>query len=88
MTLALRDLQAAFAAHIMGADRADLVAAVVGDPIAATARLRASIAIMSSRASARRWPRPFPRCRRWSEWIFSAASRALSSGTPCRCSRC
>ena len=65
MPLALRDLQAAFAAHVMGGDRADLVAAVVGDTIPAAARL-ASIAIMSSRASAPRWPRPFPRCRRWS----------------------
>src|SRR5471032_1921347 len=39
MPLALRDLQAAFAAHVMGADRADLVAAVVGDTIPAAARL-------------------------------------------------
>jgi len=39
MPLALRDLQAAFAAHIMGGDRADLVAAVAGDTIAAAARL-------------------------------------------------
>jgi hypothetical protein len=39
MPLALRDLQAAFAAHIMGADRADLVAAVAGDTIPAAARL-------------------------------------------------
>jgi hypothetical protein len=39
MPLALRDLQAAFAAHIKGADRADLVAAVVGDTIPAAARL-------------------------------------------------
>ena len=40
MPLALRDLQAAFAAHIAGDDRADLVTAVVGDTIAAEARLR------------------------------------------------
>jgi len=39
MPLALRDLQAAFAAHIMGSDRADLVAAVAGDTIPAAARL-------------------------------------------------
>jgi hypothetical protein len=39
MPLALRDLQAAFAAHIMGADSADLVAAVAGDTIPAAARL-------------------------------------------------
>ena len=39
MPLALRDLQAAFAAHIMGGDRADLVAAVAGDTIPAAARL-------------------------------------------------
>ncbi|MGZ5905594.1 MAG: HvfC/BufC N-terminal domain-containing protein, partial [Reyranella sp.] len=39
MPLALRDLQAAFAAHIMGADRADLVTAVTGDTIPAAARL-------------------------------------------------
>jgi hypothetical protein len=39
MPLALRDLQAAFAAHLVGADRADLVAAVVGDTIPAGARL-------------------------------------------------
>jgi hypothetical protein len=39
MPLALRDLQAAFAAHVMGVDRADLVAAVVGDAIPAVARL-------------------------------------------------
>ena len=40
MPLALRDLQAAFAAHVIGGDRADLVAAVVGDTIPAAARLR------------------------------------------------
>jgi hypothetical protein len=39
MPLALRDLQAAFAAHITGADRAELVAAVAGDTIPAAARL-------------------------------------------------
>jgi hypothetical protein len=39
MPLALRDLQAAFAAHIMGADSADLMAAVAGDTIPAAARL-------------------------------------------------
>src|SRR6202048_91938 len=39
MPLALRDLQAAFAAHVMGADRADLVATVAGDTIPAAARL-------------------------------------------------
>jgi len=40
MPLALPDLQAAFAAHIVGDDRADLVASVEGDTIAAAARLR------------------------------------------------
>lgn len=40
MPLALPDLQAAFAAHVAGRDRADLVAAVVGDSIPADARLR------------------------------------------------
>jgi hypothetical protein len=40
MPLALRELQAAFAAHVTGGDRADLVAAVVGDSIPAAARLR------------------------------------------------
>ena len=40
MPLALRDLQAAFAAHVMGGDSANLVAAVVGDAIPAAARLR------------------------------------------------
>jgi hypothetical protein len=39
MPLALRDLQAAFAAHIMGADRADLVAVIAADTIPAAARL-------------------------------------------------
>ena len=38
MPLALRDLQAAFAAHVMGGDHADLVAAVAGDTIPAAAR--------------------------------------------------
>ena len=40
MPLALRDLQAAFAAHVAGGDRADLAATVVGDSISAEARLR------------------------------------------------
>jgi hypothetical protein len=40
MPLALPDLQAAFAAHIVGNDRADLLASVVGDTIPAAARLR------------------------------------------------
>ena len=40
MPLALRDLQAAFAAHLVGGDSANLVAAVVGDAIPAAARLR------------------------------------------------
>jgi hypothetical protein len=40
MPLALPDLQAAFAAHIIGNDRADLIASVAGDSIPATARLR------------------------------------------------
>lgn len=40
MPLALPDLQAAFAAHVAGRDRADLAAAVVGDTISADARLR------------------------------------------------
>ncbi len=39
MSLALRDLQAAFAAHVTGADRADLLAVVAGDTIPAAARL-------------------------------------------------
>lgn len=40
MPLALRDLQAAFAAHLLGADSADLAAEVLGDAIPAAARLR------------------------------------------------
>jgi hypothetical protein len=40
MPLALHDLQAAFAAHIVEGDRADLIAAVSGDSIPAAARLR------------------------------------------------
>jgi len=40
MPLALRDLQAAFAAHLVGAARADLAAEVFGDTIPAAARLR------------------------------------------------
>ncbi|MDP2333905.1 MAG: DNA-binding domain-containing protein [Reyranella sp.] len=40
MPLALPDLQAAFAAHVVGGDRADLAAAVVSDSISAEARLR------------------------------------------------
>ena len=40
MPLALPDLQAAFAAHVAGGDRADLVAAIVGDTISVDARLR------------------------------------------------
>ena len=43
MPLALPDLQAAFAAHIVGTDRADLVESVVGDSIPAAARLRVVI---------------------------------------------
>lgn len=39
MPSALRELQTAFAAHIVGADRADLIAAVVGDTIPGAARL-------------------------------------------------
>jgi Putative DNA-binding domain len=39
MSLALRDLQAAFAAHLAGAGRADLLAVVTGDTIPAAARL-------------------------------------------------
>src|SRR5262249_51148016 len=39
MALALRELQAAFAAHLLGADRSDLVEAVTGDAIPAAARL-------------------------------------------------
>ena len=38
--LALRDLQAAFAAHLKGEDRPDLAEAVMGDTISAAARLR------------------------------------------------
>jgi hypothetical protein len=40
MTLALRDLQAAFAAHIVAGNRLDFEALVVGDSIPAAARLR------------------------------------------------
>lgn len=40
MPLALPELQAAFAAHVAGGDRADLAAAIVGDSIPADARLR------------------------------------------------
>src|SRR5215203_5414097 len=40
MPLTLPDLQAAFAAHITGRDRADLAATVMGDSISAEARLR------------------------------------------------
>jgi hypothetical protein len=40
MPLALRDLQAAFAAQLLGADSADLAAEVLGDAIPAAARLR------------------------------------------------
>ena len=40
MLPALRDLQAAFAVHLVGDERADVVAAVVGDSIPAAARLR------------------------------------------------
>ena len=40
MPLALRDLQAAFAAHLVGGDGADLAAEVVGDRSRAAARLR------------------------------------------------
>jgi hypothetical protein len=39
MPLALRDLQAAFAAHVIGGDRADLLAEIVGDSIPAAGRL-------------------------------------------------
>ena len=39
--LALRDLQAAFAAHLRGEDRPGLAEAVVGDTISAAARLLA-----------------------------------------------
>ncbi|MBL6649988.1 MAG: putative DNA-binding domain-containing protein [Reyranella sp.] len=40
MPLALPDLQAAFAAHLAGADRPDLAAGVLGDAIPSAARLR------------------------------------------------
>lgn len=40
MPRALRELQAAFAAHVIDGDRADLVAEVVGDSMSAEARLR------------------------------------------------
>jgi hypothetical protein len=40
MPLALRDLQAAFAAQLLGADSADLAAEILGDAIPAAARLR------------------------------------------------
>jgi hypothetical protein len=40
MPLALRDLQSAFAVHVVGGDRADLGTEVVGDSMSAEARLR------------------------------------------------
>ena len=40
MPFALRELQMAFAAHIVGGDQANLSAAIVGDAIPAAARLR------------------------------------------------
>jgi hypothetical protein len=40
MPLALRDLQAAFAAHLVGADGTELAAEILGDAIPAAARLR------------------------------------------------
>ncbi len=40
MPLALRELQASFAAHVASGDRADLAAEVVGDSMSAEARLR------------------------------------------------
>jgi hypothetical protein len=40
MPCALRDLQAAFAAHLAGTEQADLAREVIGDTIAAAARLR------------------------------------------------
>ncbi|MCX7364401.1 MAG: DNA-binding domain-containing protein [Alphaproteobacteria bacterium] len=40
MSLTLRELQAAFAAHIVADDRPELIAAVAGDSIPAAARLR------------------------------------------------
>jgi hypothetical protein len=40
MPLALRELQSAFAAHVVGGDRADLVMEVLGDSVSAEARLR------------------------------------------------
>jgi len=40
MPLALRDLQAAFAAHLVGREQADLVSVVASDAIPAAARLR------------------------------------------------
>jgi len=40
MPLALRELQVAFAAHVAGGSRADLVAEVIGDSVSAEARLR------------------------------------------------
>ena len=39
MPLALRDLQAAFADHLNGVDRADLESSVVGDTISALQRI-------------------------------------------------
>ena len=84
MPLALRDLQAAFAAHVFGGRSAP-----TSWPRSWAIRSRprrgcASIAIMSSTASAPRWPRPFRRCRRWSGPIFSVALRVPSSVTRCR----
>src|SRR5260370_10105713 len=53
MPLALRDLQAAFAADIVGNDRSGLVASVAGDSIPAAARLRVyRHHVFHSRASA------------------------------------
>ena len=71
MPLALRDLQAAFAAHLVGADRADLPRSWPPrswPPRSWATRSRqrrgcASIAIMCSRAWARPWPRPSRRSR-------------------------
>ncbi|MDP1841208.1 MAG: DNA-binding domain-containing protein [Reyranella sp.] len=40
MPLALRELQAAFAVHVVGGERADLAGAVMGDSMSADARLR------------------------------------------------
>ena len=63
MPLALRDLQAAFAAHLAGAAISPTSAAVAGDR-SRRPRACASIATMSSHSLAAALARPSRRCRR------------------------